>query len=441
MRAGEGWKRLTSGFAAGMGKKLNRIHAWNAWIVLALAVSGIVLYLPSLRGATAFLRVSLKQGHIVLGVVSIVLLLLYLPFLKKHAKQLRGKPAQTSNLAIVLFLLVGWSVSGVVLSLERTVPPLWTSIALLAHDVLTWVGVPYAIFHSATRSRWARERRQRAEAEADPAEAAFRRASAASRRAFLKVAFGGALALVFGAAGYRWLKQAGGGSGMTTAAIPDPGAPGQELLTPLPQSMPPIGGGGDGSFRIYTVAPIPKFDPQAWAFTVHGLVDRPLRYDWASFAELARSVQVSDFHCVTGWSVYHVTWEGIALKTFLDLAGVQSKAKYAKLYSGDGVYTDALTLEQARMDDVMVVALIDGKPIPEELGGPVRLVVPRMYAYKSVKWLQRVELVEEEHIGYWEERGYDVDAWVPGAVRTGAEKRGPEYAHNAPRSGHTTRDS
>jgi DMSO/TMAO reductase YedYZ molybdopterin-dependent catalytic subunit len=67
------------------------------------------------------------------------------------------------------------------------------------------------------------------------------------------------------------------------------------------------------------------------------------------------------------------------------------------------------------MDDVMVAALLDGKPIPEDLGGPVRLIVPRMYAYKSVKWLQRIELIDRDHIGYWQERGYEVDAWVPGA--------------------------
>ncbi|MCI3922531.1 molybdopterin-dependent oxidoreductase [Paenibacillus sp. TRM 82003] len=403
------------------GKRLKALHVWNAWIVLALAVSGTVLYLPALRGATAPIRTALKQGHIVAGLVSIVLLLLYVPFVTKHAKQLRGKPGQTSNLVIVLFLLVGWSVSGVVLWLERSVPPIWTSAALMAHDLLTWVGVPYALFHSITRSRWMRERRKRAVAEEDPAEAAFRRASEASRRTFVKSAFGAALALAFGVAGYRWLKRATDGGGVTTDAIPSQAggsSPGRELLSPHPDSSPPIGGGGEGSFRIYTVTPIPKFDPARWEFTVNGLVDRPLRYDWESFVELARSVQVSDFHCVTGWSVYHVTWEGISLKTFLELAGVQTKAKYVKFYSGDGVYTDALTLEQAKLDDVMVAALIDGKPIPDDLGGPVRLVVPKMYAYKSVKWLQGVELIEEEHIGYWEVRGYDVDAWVPGAKKT-----------------------
>lgn len=127
---------------------------------------------------------------------------------------------------------------------------------------------------------------------------------------------------------------------------------------------------------------------------------------------MKRTVQISDFHCVTGWSVYQCTWEGIPLKQLLAAAGVQASAKFVKFYSGDKVYTDALSLSQANGDDIMVAVLMDGKPIPQQLGGPVRLIVPQMYAYKSVKWLQGIELIEKEHMGYWEVRGYDNDAWV-----------------------------
>ncbi|WP_309118472.1 molybdopterin-dependent oxidoreductase [Paenibacillus sp.] len=412
-------------YTSKMGMKLRRIHVWNAWLVALLAVSGIVLYLPSLRGATAPIRVALKQGHIWAGVASIALLLLYAPFLKKHAAQLRTKLPQASNLAIVLILLVGWSVSGIVLWLERSVPPAWTSAALLAHGLLTWVGVPYAIFHSATRSRWVRERRSAARDAAREADAEAERSYSrydGSRRRLLKAGIAAAAAVVLGPAAYRLWKRLDDRGGVTVdeiAAVAVESPPGgQQLLTPAPDSNPPIGGGAEGSFRIYTVTPIPKFDPSAWTFSVNGLVDRSLSWDWEAFAKLARKVQVSDFHCVTGWSVYHATWEGIPLKELLALAGVRPTAKSVKFYSGDGVYTDALTLTQAEMADVMVAALIDGRPIPEDLGGPVRLIVPRMYAYKSVKWLQSIELIDRDHIGYWEERGYDVDAWVPGAERT-----------------------
>jgi DMSO/TMAO reductase YedYZ molybdopterin-dependent catalytic subunit len=141
-------------------------------------------------------------------------------------------------------------------------------------------------------------------------------------------------------------------------------------------------------------------------------VDRPQEWTWTQFLELKRKVQVSDFHCVTGWSVNRITWEGLPVSALLELAGAQSAARYVKFVSGDGVYTDALSLEQARMEDVMAAVLIDGQLIPQPLGGPVRLVVPRMYAYKSVKWLTGMILVDQPHIGYWEERGYDNDAWV-----------------------------
>jgi DMSO/TMAO reductase YedYZ molybdopterin-dependent catalytic subunit len=147
---------------------------------------------------------------------------------------------------------------------------------------------------------------------------------------------------------------------------------------------------------------------------VDGLVEKKLQFTWEQFVKLKRSVQVSDFHCVTGWSVYHNTWEGIPLRTILAEAGVKAEAQYIKFYSGDGVYTDALSLEQVQveMSDVMVAVMHDGQPIPSDLGGPVRLIVPAMYAYKSVKWLIRIELIADNHTGYWEKRGYSNDAWV-----------------------------
>ena len=184
--------------------------------------------------------------------------------------------------------------------------------------------------------------------------------------------------------------------------------------TPLPDSANVVGGGAKGYFRMYTVTPLPSFDSDTWSFRLFGLVDRPSTWNWEQFLALARTVQVSDFHCVTGWSVYGNTWEGVPLAALLEAAGVKPSAKYAKFYSGDGTYTDALTLDQARMDDVLIALLHDGKPIHRDYGGPVRLIVPKMYAYKSVKWLSAIELIDSEHIGYWEQRGYDANAWVKG---------------------------
>lgn len=427
-------------FQEPFGKKLRKLHAWNAWTLLALAVTGIALYVPVLRQVLGEGRVWLKQLHIGIGILSVALLLLYVPHIAKHWRQLRDKMNQRGNLLLVLALVIGWSVTGLVLWQFRQLPPVWSGIALFWHDALTWVGVPYALYHSVSRSRWVK-RASRTAAPVSPASPAspaapepaapLPQASAAraaadavlarlketrlSRGAFLRGAAGLALLLVVGPAFYRWLKGAtdGGGEELRQIAedsgnrmVPDP--------APLPESLPPTGGGGQGSFRVYTVTDIPSFTSDSWKFALSGLVAKPQTYDWEQFLKLPRKVQVSDFHCVTGWSVYHLTWEGIPLKELLALAAPDAKAKFVKFYSGDGVYTDALSLEQAHMDDVMVAVLMDGKPIPQQLGGPVRLVVPKMYAYKSVKWLQGIELIEKEHIGYWEVRGYDNDAWVSG---------------------------
>ena len=100
------------------------------------------------------------------------------------------------------------------------------------------------------------------------------------------------------------------------------------------------------------------------------------------------------------------------MSDLLDLVGVRPEAKFVKFYSADGQYADALSLEQARMKDVMIVMLMDGKPIPRVLGGPARLIVPQMYAYKAVKWVTRIELIDKPYLGYWEWHGFETDAWV-----------------------------
>ncbi|TDF91867.1 molybdopterin-dependent oxidoreductase [Paenibacillus piri] len=421
------------------GKKLSKLHAWNAWIVVLLAVTGIILYIPSIRGDLGALRVVMKQAHIVLGFVSIAVIAMYVPLIPKHWKQIRGRLNQRWNLVVVLALLAGWSLTGLLLWQFRSLPPVWSNISLLLHDLFTWIGIPYAAYHSISRSRWLKAMRQqekRASAAFASTETVKRSAASdaagegkmspqafvdylkkapISRASFLRLAAGLVLVLGVGPAFYRWMKSVSDTGGDELAQLT--GTDGNKMVPApeaLAQSNPPIGGGGKGEFRIYTVTELPTFSSDNWQFVVSGMVDKPISWSWEELLKLKRKVQVSDFHCVTGWSVYSLTWEGIPLSELLAMTGVKSTARFAKMYSGDKVYTDCLSLEQARMDDVMVAVLMDGKPIPSQLGGPVRLIVPKMYAYKSVKWLQAIELIDKEHMGYWEVRGYDNDAWVPG---------------------------
>lgn len=411
------------------GKKLAKLHAWNAWLLVLLTVTGVILLVPELRGALGAGRVAVKYAHIGLGVASLLVLAAYAPLLPKHWRQLRARAGQRWNLGVVLVLLAGWGASGLVLWQYNVLPPVWANRALWLHDALTWVGVPYAAYHAFSRSRWVKAARGSG-ASAEPAPesavltagqaviAALKR-SPVSRATFLRLAAGTLLVAGVGPSMYRWLKNAteAGGLGEGTM-LQDEGHRMLPAPEPLPASMPPAGGGAQGQFRVYSVTPIPAFASESWQFAISGLVEQEQVWSWDQFLRLKRTVQVSDFHCITGWSVYQVTWEGIPLRELLDLAQVKDQAKYVKFYSGDKVYTDALSLQQARLDDVLVAVLMDGEPIPQKLGGPVRLIVPQMYAYKSVKWLQAIELIDKEHIGYWELRGYENDAWVKGSRRT-----------------------
>lgn len=410
----EKWQRWLN---VSYGKKLIKYHRWNAWIILLLAVTGILLYFPNLRGWIAQERVLIKDLHIVLGILSIIIIFLYLPLFMRHVKQIWKKANQRYNLWFVLFLLVGWSLSGLVLAFYRHLPAKWSSAALVFHDLFTYIGIPYAIYHSVSRSRLLKkiDRQSRLLEKNNNSTSAEvpQEAKLLSRRSFIRIGTGAFLAILIGPFFYRWLSQF-----FTSASGPaQVSKTPQQMLPepkPLPGSMPPKGGGGQGTYRMYTVTDVPTFTSSNWKFEVTGLVNHPKSYSWQDFLKLTRKVSVRDFHCVTGWSVYHVTWEGVVLSDLIKAAGVKSNAKYVKFYSGDGVYTDSLTLNQAQMKDVMVAVLRDGKPIPSDFGGPARLIVPEMYAYKSVKWLNKIELIDHDYTGYWEQRGYQKDAWYRG---------------------------
>ncbi|MGH9150300.1 MAG: molybdopterin-dependent oxidoreductase [Acidimicrobiales bacterium] len=168
-----------------------------------------------------------------------------------------------------------------------------------------------------------------------------------------------------------------------------------------------------GRFRIYTVVGhLPRRDPSEYRLRIGGMVDRPLDLGFADLTAMAPTRLVKDFQCVTGWRVPKVPWAGVRLADLLDAAGVQAGATALTFRSFDGVYTESLTLDQARRDDVIVAYEMEGKPISAAHGGPVRLYVAPMYGYKSIKWLDAVEAVDPEQPGYWERRGYDTHAWV-----------------------------
>jgi DMSO/TMAO reductase YedYZ molybdopterin-dependent catalytic subunit len=168
-----------------------------------------------------------------------------------------------------------------------------------------------------------------------------------------------------------------------------------------------------GRFRIYSVVgSLPHRSRAGYRLTVEGLVDHPFNVSLADLEAMPPTRLVRDFQCVTGWRVPQVPWTGVRLSQLLDAAGIQPGANALSFHSFDGTYTESLTLDQARRPDVIVAYRMENGPISDAHGGPVRLYVAPMYGYKSCKWLSRITVVSDVQPGYWEERGYDVNAWV-----------------------------
>jgi DMSO/TMAO reductase YedYZ molybdopterin-dependent catalytic subunit len=212
------------------------------------------------------------------------------------------------------------------------------------------------------------------------------------RAGFLAVVGGGVATLFYGNAISRF-----------TSRITNPVSDATGLTRLIPSS----------GWRIYTVADsMPTFEPTTWRLQIGGLVRRPMSLTYAQLRALPKAEQVSTFHCVTGWVVDNVRWGGVRFHDLLAAAGVRPQAAALHFVSSEKPYDDYLDLRQVELRDVMLAYQMDGKPLPQEHGAPVRVVIPEMYGYKNVKWVERIDAVAKPGAGYWEQRGYDVDAWV-----------------------------
>lgn len=142
-----------------------------------------------------------------------------------------------------------------------------------------------------------------------------------------------------------------------------------------------------------------------WSLKIHGEVENPVELSWEEFRELPEFTDTSDFHCVTTWSQYDLTFSGAAFFTIADLVKPKDTAKFVLMTSYDD-YTTNLTLDAMMDDDVMIAHSLNGQPLTEEHGGPARVLVPKLYAWKSAKWIRELRFAVEDELGYWEQRGY-----------------------------------
>lgn len=217
------------------------------------------------------------------------------------------------------------------------------------------------------------------------------RGTPVGRRVVLAMVGFGAIAVATG----KWLSQ--GVSDAVAATVPG-------LAAILPAA---------GGFRIYTVTGgYPEMFAADYRLNVTGMVDKELSLSLADLAAMPQTGLTRDFQCVTGWRVADVPWSGVMLKDILIAAGVEDGAAALTFTSFDGAYTESLTLEQAMTDEVLVATSMFGAPIEVKHGAPVRLYVVPMYGYKSIKWMNGIEVVRKVEPGYWEVRGYDVDAYI-----------------------------
>ena len=177
-------------------------------------------------------------------------------------------------------------------------------------------------------------------------------------------------------------------------------------------------------FRIYSITgTYPKISRNKYRLKVSGLVERPTVFTLADLQAMPSTSFVKTFQCVTGWRVPDVAWEGVKLSDILTSVGVKPEAVALKFESYDGADTESLTLDQARLPDVIVAYKMLGAPVTREHGGPVRLYVAPMFGYKSLKWLSAIRVVDQVEPGFWEENGYPVNGWLDGA--TGATDPDP----------------
>jgi DMSO/TMAO reductase YedYZ molybdopterin-dependent catalytic subunit len=199
--------------------------------------------------------------------------------------------------------------------------------------------------------------------------------------------------------------------------IPSPqGLPDDVIISPdtrRGERIPP-GQSRTRKWPVLDASGPPVVDIKSWRFRVSGLVGKEVEWNWEEFVKLPRVKVFADFHCVTRWSRLGNLWEGVATRTLLEwCGGAKPEARYATVRGYDRGWTTNLPLEYFLAEDALVAFLHDGESLSPEHGGPARLIVPSLYAWKSAKWVAGVELTEQDHAGFWEVNGYHMrgDPW------------------------------
>ena len=158
-------------------------------------------------------------------------------------------------------------------------------------------------------------------------------------------------------------------------------------------------------FPVLDLGVQPEIAHANWTLALDGLVANNTALNWVKFNALPQVEDTSDFHCVTTWSKYDCRWSGVAFTTLYELAQPAPEAKYVYFTSYDG-YSTNVPLEQCLDDDVLIATSFDGKPVTREHGGPARVIIPKLYAWKGAKFVKNITFLDQDKLGFWEIRGY-----------------------------------
>ncbi|MCL6626001.1 molybdopterin-dependent oxidoreductase [Alicyclobacillus shizuokensis] len=370
-----------------MGKRWFKHGKWPRWMVwlhsytiisfVLLMLTGVALYAPGVHSMLIPYLMILYYVHIGLGIIFGITLLVPLLVRLPIRKLIR-------RLDWLFPLVFGAMVvaTGVLLWLVTVFPTTWRSRAFTWHGWLSYVLSAWLIIHAVYKAFAYQPNKEGINAQVDP-----------SRRMFL-----------------RWL-----GTGIAGAAVLtviDPVGTLRRSFASLSTEQKNDGNGADFGAYYTVTNGYPTLDLARYRLIVNGLVANPVTLKWSDVMNLAAQQEKTDFHCVTGWSVANVRWHGMSMQTLVDLVKPSRQAKYVHFYSFDGVYTESLSLPEALDPTVLLAYRLNGQPLRQEQGFPLRLVVPKMYGYKSIKWVNRIEFADKPLVGYWEARGYPNEAYV-----------------------------
>lgn len=364
--------------------RLNWIHHVHGFLFVLLLSSGLFLYFPQTRTWFNELHFPLVSFHLWVSFIYAVVIIFSLKSVFLH---IINKPYLKSfNVWFNVSFIIVWVLSGLIMYFQASVPVSISNIAVSVHSWFTFLFLPWVLFHSVGHliaknipwPSWWRGKTQVPEVIAE---------NHLERRDFVKFTTLGVLFIFIGA-GIKWI------------------LPILDLEDPTDKRR--------GYFRIYNVtSEYPRYEESAWSFTIDGLVKNPITLNMNDMIRLPSLTIVDDFHCVTGWSVRNVEMKGILLKDIFEAHQITPLSSYATAFSGDKAYFDSFRLSQLADEGMMLVFEFDGLQLVTPQGYPCRLYHPRMYGYKSVKWIERLEFTEKRVQGYWQMRGdYDLDGYL-----------------------------